>query len=74
MRLNWMLLPTYVTQLSSVDLQAMPAKLKRQSGAEFLGATAKSAASSSSRVNTAVNYVDFEEDEDPATYVGRGGA
>ena len=72
MCLNWMLLLTYVTQLSSVDLQAMPRS--RQSGAEFLGASAKEAPSSSSRGNTAVNYVDFEEDEDPATYVGRGGA
>lgn len=70
-----MLLPTYVTQLSSVDLQAMPAKLKRQSGAEFLGASAKSAPSSGSSFrNTAVNYTDFEEEEDQVTYVGRGGA
>ena len=70
-----MLLPTYVTQLSSVDLQAMPQKFKRQSGAEFLGASAKSAPSSGSLFrNTAVNYTDFEEEEDQVTYVGRGGA
>ena len=72
MCLNWMLLLTYVTQLSSVDLQAMPRR--RQTGAEFLGASAKAAASSSTTRATHVNTTDFEEDDDPVTYVGRGGA
>ena len=43
-------------------------------GREFLGASAKAAPSSSSRGNTFVNYVAFEEDEDPVTFVGKGGA